>query len=141
MTMNQSMFKSLKIAFWNARSLRDTKIYEVTSIMKDENISLLGVAETFKIFNSELEHIDFRRNGKVFTGLNHRNGRRGLVSMRDKNFPIQFLPREFITQEEFQLICGLLQNVLLVYVYVPNGSLSQPTKLLITTLERLISKY
>ena len=112
--------KIIKVVSWNSHSLDDIKREMMFEFLERNEIPLIGIAETWKM-NDEKKY-DCKISGWRATGFNHKSGRRGLGSFAHTNLKLKYLEPYCLQTEWMTMITGRIGKVVVVFVYVANGS-------------------
>ena len=112
-----------KIISWNAHSLDIYKREELFHYMEQSGFAIAGISETWKI--PSLDPIyDSQLSGMTARGFQHHSGRRGLGCFSIPQVPIRQLKEFSLQTEAFTMLTFKLNQVVIVFVYMPNGSVA-----------------
>ena len=109
------------VSSWNAHSLDIAKREEFFDTMENNNIAIAGIAETWKLHGYN-QRYDCTISGMKAFGFQHPSGRRGLACCAQPSIRITYLKPYCIQEQHYTMITAQVLDIVLVFVYLPNGN-------------------
>ena len=128
------------VSSWNAHSLDIAKREEFFDSMENNNIAIAGIAETWKLYGYDQQY-DCTISGMTAFGYQHPTGRRGLACFAQKSTTVKFHKPYCIQEQHYTMITTQVINIVVVFVYLPNGNRASHIDGLIDKIDLLQQLY
>ena len=125
---------------WNAHSLDLTKREILFDTMEQHQIAVSGVSETWNLHGLSQSY-DCTFSGMNSFGYQHPTGRRGIGCFSQPTVKIKYLQPYCIQDQNYSMITTIINTIVIIFIYVPNGSYAAHMDELIDKLELIQHLY
>ena len=129
----------IKVLAWNARCLDELKQEEIINFMRENNVYIVGISESWRYGNDIIYDKSVNKIRRF--GLNHPNGRRGVVVYTRTELKIKYDMDFCLELEECEMITAHIGDLTIVFTYLANGRKATGLNCMIEQIEALYDLY